>query len=198
MPHIPIDLNKLDGPNHDQIVELLTKALETVGFFQVVNHGVPTQLLERVKEKAHQFFNQPLEKKSIYLHEVNKNPFAKYESSYAPEEEEVMEWGDHLDLFYKTDDEAHKYWSEECKEVTLEYMKGSTKMARRIFEVLIKKLGVTVVDNEAIDAYIASKMVVAMNFFPKCPNPELTLGVGRHSDVGTLTVLLQDEVGGYI
>ncbi|KAK8591447.1 hypothetical protein V6N13_031489 [Hibiscus sabdariffa] len=31
---------------------------------------------------------------------------------------------------------------------------------------------------------------------PKCPNPELTVGVGRHSDVSTLTILLQDEIGG--
>ena len=35
-----------------------------------------------------------------------------------------------------------------------------------------------------------------MNFYPSCPNPELTVGVGRHSDMGTLTVLLQDGIGG--
>lgn len=35
-----------------------------------------------------------------------------------------------------------------------------------------------------------------INYYPACPNPELTLGVGRHADMGTLTVLLQDGIGG--
>ncbi|MBA0752302.1 hypothetical protein Gogos_001147 [Gossypium gossypioides] len=35
-----------------------------------------------------------------------------------------------------------------------------------------------------------------LNYYPKCPNPELTVGVGRHSDVSTLTILLQDEIRG--
>lgn len=37
---------------------------------------------------------------------------------------------------------------------------------------------------------------VNMNFYPPCPNPELTVGVARHSDMGILTVLLQDEIKG--
>ncbi|XVE52902.1 hypothetical protein DITRI_Ditri02bG0161400 [Diplodiscus trichospermus] len=35
-----------------------------------------------------------------------------------------------------------------------------------------------------------------MNFYPTCPNPELTVGVGGHSDMDTLTILLQDGIGG--
>nr|XP_009799787.1 PREDICTED: feruloyl CoA ortho-hydroxylase 2-like [Nicotiana sylvestris] len=37
---------------------------------------------------------------------------------------------------------------------------------------------------------------INVNYYPKCPNPELTVGVGRHSDVSTLTILLQDNIGG--
>ena len=36
-----------------------------------------------------------------------------------------------------------------------------------------------------------------LNFCPICLNPELAIGVGRHSDVSTLTVLLQDSIGGF-
>ncbi|KAJ4976468.1 hypothetical protein NE237_001574 [Protea cynaroides] len=190
----PIDLYQLDGPNHDQIVEVLTEAAENVGSFQLVNHGVPTQLLERLKDTAHQFFNQPKEKKVIYLKEVRSNPFVKYSSSFAPEKEEVFEWSDHLNMTYGGDAEALKYWPQECKEVTLDYLKAAIKMVSRTLDGLLTKLGLTLND-EAADAYIASKMV-AINFYPKCPNPELTVGTGRHSDVGTLIVLLQDEVGG--
>nr|POE53796.1 feruloyl coa ortho-hydroxylase 2 [Quercus suber] len=67
-------------------------------------------------------------------------------------------------------------------------------MVRKLVEILLGKLGVTVEDSR-IDAFIGLKMV-NMNFYPACPNPELTVGVGRHSDMGTLTVLLQDGIGG--
>ena len=80
------------------------------------------------------------------------------------------------------------------REVALEFLNKSIKMVRKLVEILIGKLGVTVEDSR-IDAFIGSKMF-NMNFYPACPNPELTVGVGRHSDMGTLTVLLQDGIGG--
>lgn len=32
-----------------------------------------------------------------------------------------------------------------------------------------------------------------VNFYPKCPQPELTLGLSPHSDPGGMTLLLPDE-----
>jgi len=37
---------------------------------------------------------------------------------------------------------------------------------------------------------------MAVNYYPKCPNPELTFGSPAHSDPNVLTLLLQDEVPG--
>lgn len=35
-----------------------------------------------------------------------------------------------------------------------------------------------------------------LNHYPVCPAPHLALGVSRHKDIGALTILLQDNVGG--
>lgn len=67
-------------------------------------------------------------------------------------------------------------------------------MVKKIVKVLIEKLGVTLEDSK-LEALIGLRMV-NMNYYPTCPDPELTVGVGRHSDMGTLTVLLQDGIGG--
>ena len=79
------------------------------------------------------------------------------------------------------------------RKVALEFLKASISMVRRILEVLMEKLGVTL-EESRIDGLIGLKMV-NMNFYPTCPNPDLTVGVGRHSDMGTLTMLLQDGIG---
>ena len=69
-------------------------------------------------------------------------------------------------------------------------MKLSSKIVGDILEILICKLGVKV-DDSKIESLIGLK-TVNMNYYPACPNPDLTVGAGKH----TGTVLLQDGVGG--
>ncbi|KAL3850209.1 hypothetical protein ACJIZ3_012091 [Penstemon smallii] len=38
--------------------------------------------------------------------------------------------------------------------------------------------------------------VVSLHNYPACPNPDLASGAGPHSDVSSITILLQDDVGG--
>ena len=78
--------------------------------------------------------------------------------------------------------------------MALEYLKTSVKIVRKLMEVLLENIGAKPEDAK-IDALIGLKMV-NMNFYPTCPDPKLTVGVGRHSDLGALTVLLQDGIGG--
>ncbi|GLU17989.1 hypothetical protein SLE2022_343130 [Rubroshorea leprosula] len=190
----PIDLSMLDGPDRDRVAQQIVRAAETLGFFQVVNHGVPLELLESLKESAHGFFGQPPEKKAIYRKDVSPSPLVTYGTSFAPEKEKALEWKDYISMKYTNDADALQYWPKECRNVSLEYVQSSTNMVRKLMEILIGHLGAKL-DDSMIDALIGSKMV-NMNFYPACPNPELTIGVGRHSDLGSLTVLLQDGIGG--
>ena len=73
-------------------------------------------------------------------------------------------------------------------------MKLSSKIVKDILEILIGNLAVKTNDSK-IETLIGLKNV-NMNYYPACPNPDLTVGVGRHSDNGTITVLLQDGIGG--
>ncbi|RVW83467.1 Feruloyl CoA ortho-hydroxylase 1 [Vitis vinifera] len=190
----PIDLSMLDGPQHSQVVGLIAEAAERVGFFQVVNHRVPIEVLESVKSVAHEFFGQAPEKKAVYRKGVSPSPYVKYGTSFVPEKEKALEWKDYVSMVYTSDGEALEFWPNECKEVALEYLKASSSMVRRILEVLMEKLGVTL-EESRMDGLIGLK-IVNMNFYPTCPNPDLTVGVARHSDMGMLTVLLQDGIGG--
>ena len=80
------------------------------------------------------------------------------------------------------------------RKVALEYLKPSISIVRKLTTLLMERLGVTL-NESRIDDLIGLQFV-QMNFYPACPNPDLTVGVGRHSDMGMLTVLLQDGIGG--
>lgn len=38
-----------------------------------------------------------------------------------------------------------------------------------------------------------AQLAFRVNFYPPCPQPDLTFGLSSHSDPGGLTILLQDE-----
>ncbi|KAL3519110.1 hypothetical protein ACH5RR_021699 [Cinchona calisaya] len=191
---VPIDLSKLDGPDHDQVVNDIVTSAKTLGFFQAINHGMSLDLLESLKDAAHQFFAQPPEAKAVYRRGVSRSPLVTYYTSFSAEKDKPLEWRDYDSMVYTTDGDALEHWPKECKEVALDYMKLSAKMIRRLVEILVGSLGVNLEDSK-LESLIGKK-VVNMNFYPNCPNPELTVGAGRHSDMGTITVLLQDDVGG--
>ncbi|XWS10256.1 hypothetical protein CRYUN_Cryun39dG0059800 [Craigia yunnanensis] len=190
----PIDFSRLNGPDHDEVVKEIVTAAETLGFFQLINHGVPVDLMESLKVAAHNFFSLPSEKKAVYRKEVSPSPLVKYGTSFVPEKEKALEWKDYISMVYTNDAEALEQWPKECREVLLEYLKTSMNMVKKLLQILMGNLGVEL-DDSKIDALIGMKMV-NMNFYPTCPNPDLTVGVGRHSDMGTLTILLQDGIGG--
>ncbi|XXG59996.1 hypothetical protein AAC387_Pa04g1986 [Persea americana] len=51
----PIDLSGLEGEKKGEVIDTLCGAAEKLGFFQVVNHGVPLELLGHTKKAAHTF-----------------------------------------------------------------------------------------------------------------------------------------------
>lgn len=93
----------------------ISRAAETLGFLQVVNHGVPVELLESLKDAAHKFFGQPPENKAVYLKGVSPSPFVKYGTSFVPEKEKALEWKGYVSMVYTNDSDARDFWPEDCK-----------------------------------------------------------------------------------
>ena len=107
-----IDMSKWDDP---KVAEAICEAAEKWGFFQIINHGVPIEVLENVKEATHQFFRLPAEEKRKYLKEFSPSNNVRFGSSFSPEAEKALEWKDYLSLFYVSEDEASALWPAVCK-----------------------------------------------------------------------------------
>ena len=74
-------------------------------------------------------------------------------------------------------------------------MKRSETLIKRLLNVLMKRLNVGEID-ETKEALLMGSKRINLNYYPICPNHDMTVAIGRHSDVSTLTVLLQDQTGG--
>ena len=82
-----------------------------------------------------------------------------------------------------------------CRVQALEYMKYSEAFIRKLLKVLLKKLNVNELD-KAREHSLMGAMILGFNYYPACPDPEVVAGVGPHSDISSITVLLQDDIGG--
>ncbi|GFZ16284.1 2-oxoglutarate (2OG) and Fe(II)-dependent oxygenase superfamily protein [Actinidia rufa] len=191
---IPV-IDMADWDRNPKVAESICDAAEKWGFFQIVNHSVPVQVLEDVKGATHRFFTLEAKEKRQYSKEVSPTNNVWYGTSFNPQAEKVLEWKDYLSLFYVSDDEATAYWPSVCKDQALEFMKKSEFVVKRLLEALMKRLNVKNMD-ETKELLLMGSKRINLNYYPICPNPELAVGVGRHSDISTLTVLLQDDTGG--
>ncbi|KAL2483501.1 2-oxoglutarate (2OG) and Fe(II)-dependent oxygenase superfamily protein [Forsythia ovata] len=63
-----------------------------------------------------------------------------------------------------------------------------------LFKLLSEGLGLK--PNHLLDLECAEGLAMIIQYYPPCPEPELTIGAGKHSDISFLTVLLQDQIGG--
>lgn len=46
------------------------------------------------------------------------------------------------------------------------------------------------------DNDLTGSILLSVNHYPPCPEPNLTLGITKHSDPNLITILLQDDVSG--
>ncbi|CBI28666.3 hypothetical protein VitviT2T_005283 [Vitis vinifera] len=62
-----IDFAELQGSNRHQILKSLTNAGEEYQFFQLVNHGIPSDIISSMIDVSQRFFDLPMEERAKYM-----------------------------------------------------------------------------------------------------------------------------------
>lgn len=83
-----------------------------------------------------------------------------------------------------------------CRDIALEYCNRTRHVARKLLEGISEGLGLEpMYMDKALDLE-KGLQVMAANYYPPCPQPDLALGMTPHSDHGLLTLLVQNNIGG--
>ncbi|KAJ0102311.1 hypothetical protein Patl1_05975 [Pistacia atlantica] len=69
-----IDFSQLQGSNRYHVLNSLAKACEEYGFFQLVNHGIPNQVISDMFHVAKRFFELPFEERSKHMSTDMRSP----------------------------------------------------------------------------------------------------------------------------
>ncbi|KAJ1414774.1 Non-heme dioxygenase N-terminal domain [Sesbania bispinosa] len=105
-----IDLQGLDGPNRSHIIQSITLACQNYGFFQVMNHGVPESVVEKMMNMAKEFFHLP---ESERLKSYSDDPLktTRLSTSFNVKTEKFANWRDYLRLHcHPIEDYVHVLW----------------------------------------------------------------------------------------
>jgi gibberellin 20-oxidase len=182
--------------------EQLAAACRDWGFFQIQNHGIPLELLNRLRAHSHSFFELPLEQKERAA-ACSANNFYGYGiakgRTYSPNawmEAFHMEWTPasqvrrHMERIGIPQPQFEGF----CEAVE-QYASEAEKLAVQLMELVALGLGL---DATTFSRHFAgaSTSTVRMNYYPPCPQPSQTLGISPHSDFNIFTILLQDTIAG--
>ncbi|KAL0414333.1 UNVERIFIED_CONTAM: 1-aminocyclopropane-1-carboxylate oxidase1 [Sesamum radiatum] len=188
-----IDLSGiLDADGRKQIVEQVRIASETWGFFQVVNHGIPPAVLDGMIDGIRKFNEMDVEDKRRYYTRDNTRR-VKYSSNYDLFTSKTANWRDTINISFPDEIDSEELPAS-CRDSTMEYSNHVKILGNTLLELLSEALELS--PDHLYNMECSKGHRITCHYYPACPEPQLTLGITKHSDLGFLTVLLQNQISG--
>ncbi|KAL4291061.1 hypothetical protein GQ457_14G008840 [Hibiscus cannabinus] len=185
-----IDLNQLvSGKDSDLELQKLHSTCKDWGFFQLVNHGVDSSILEKVEQEVEGFYELPLEEKMKFKTREGEA------EGYGTTERDGGKF-DWSDRFYMTTNPKHKRMPHLFPELpsslrnTLEsYISEVQKLGEKLLCFMAKALKID--EKEMMEYFDDGLQSLRMTYYPPCRQPELVVGFTPHSDSTLITILHQ-------
>ncbi|XP_022146378.1 gibberellin 3-beta-dioxygenase 2 isoform X1 [Momordica charantia] len=192
-----VPLVDLSLPN---AAHLVATACSTWGAFQVINHGIPSSLLDRIDSAANSLFSLPPDKKL----KAARSPDGVtgygilHISSFFPK----RMWSEGFTIAGSPLDHFRQFWPNDYTkycDMIEEYEREMKSLCKRLIWLALGELGITWEDVKWADLngdFQGNHSVVQLNSYPVCPNPDRAMGLGVHSDTSLLTVVYQNNTKG--
>ncbi|THU52615.1 hypothetical protein C4D60_Mb10t05820 [Musa balbisiana] len=166
-PEIPVI--DLAGADQDQLTIAVAEASREWGIFQLLNHGIPGEVIRELQRVGMEFFELPQEEKE------NQTSICLQ-----------------LSVFKVTCFDLCGF----DRKVNEHYGKHLACLVDRMLMALSRGLGLgDRVLKEALGG-VGLEQLLKINYYPPCPRPDLALGVVAHTDISAITILVPNHVPG--
>ncbi|CAN8325460.1 unnamed protein product [Cochlearia groenlandica] len=187
-----IDVSRLGHvavKEREKCKEDIARASREWGFFQVINHGISIDVLEKMRQEQIRVFREPFDKKSKA--ETFSAGSYRWGSPSATCLRQLS-WSEafHVPMTDISDNKDFTTLSSTIEEFASE----SEALAYTLAEVLAEKAGRKL--NFFRENCVRNTCYLRMNRYPPCPKPSEVYGLMPHTDSDFLTILYQDQVGG--
>ncbi|KAG8382320.1 hypothetical protein BUALT_Bualt05G0065200 [Buddleja alternifolia] len=204
-PQVPtIDLSAIESSDsetrkkcHDEV----KKAAMEWGVMHLINHGIEGGVINRVKNAGRVFFELPVEEKEKYANDQAAGNVQGYGSKLANNASGQLEWEDYF---------FHCVYPEEMRDLSIwpnnpaDYIPATSEYAKQLRSLATKILSVLSIgldlQHDRLEKEVGGTEELILqkkiNYYPKCPQPELALGVEAHTDISALTFILHNMVPG--
>jgi isopenicillin N synthase-like dioxygenase len=207
-----IDVSKLRSgtPETAHAVALeIRQAAEEVGFFYILNHGIPEAVIKQAYYVAKEFFNLPKELKDSVKINTNHHGYlsvgeAKMEQAERMDLKESFVWGldlpdEHSSVTMENPFLGRNQWPDEMPEFkrsVYPFFEAGLQCGRDMMRAFA--LAMELPEDSFLKA--TNEPIARSSIIRYPPQPEdlgvEQFGVAPHTDYGCLTLLWQDQVGG--
>nr|ABX10770.1 gibberellin 20-oxidase-like protein [Selaginella moellendorffii] len=199
VPIIDISLLRSeDAATRSKGLKDLMEAAREWGFFRLVNHGVLSDVTEKLESDGKELFALPLEqkKKAVRLPESIIGYYFGAESVFSKAWLEAFHFSGDKEV---TDNMIRQVSPENFNELSASvhnYIDAYQKLAIEVVELMAIALGLEPSTFSKYTATKGDKSTVRVCYYPPCPQPQQTLGQRPHADPILITIVHQDDVGG--
>lgn len=191
----------------DDALGLVGAACRGIGFFYIVNHGLPPELMQHAFAQSAAFFARPLaEKQALAIEKIGGNrgySGLKHEAldpKAGPDAKEAFNIGlelppDDPEILAGAPFRRRNAWPDlpGFRATMLGYFEACTALALRLHQAFARDLGLA--PDFFVDKFAKPMTTLRLLRYPATDAPGET-GAGEHTDYGNLTLLATDDVGG--
>ncbi|KAJ1283473.1 hypothetical protein BS78_03G131100 [Paspalum vaginatum] len=185
-----VDLGRLLDPRSSQEELANLGSACQQGFFQLVNHGVPADVILDVKRDIAEFFRLPLEAKNV--HAKLPDGLQGYGQVFVFSETQKLDWSDMLYLMLRpVESRDMSFWPTTPpsfrSSVDL-YSVEAAKVVSCLLRFMAMDMGVE--PERLLEMFGGQPQTMKVTYYPPCPQAGKVIGLSPHTDACAMTLLL--------
>ncbi|XVF27813.1 hypothetical protein REPUB_Repub14bG0141200 [Reevesia pubescens] len=193
LPLIDLSRLALDELESEGGKKEIARAAREWGFFQVINHGISRDILEKMRDEQVKVFKQPFHNKCREDKYLNFSAGSYRWGTPSATSLRQLSWSEafHIPM---TDISSSGAFNRTLSSSMEQFATKVASLAQKLAEILAEKLGHKL--NFFQENCLPSTCYLRLNRYPPCPIPSDIFGLMPHTDSDFLTILHQDQVGG--